>query len=320
MPAKNAEKYIRQSIISILSQTYKELELIIFDDNSTDNTKEIINDFKKIDNRIKLIHSSDSVGISDALNSAICQSSGKYVARMDADDISDLSRIEKQKKFLEDNNLDVVGSQITFLNKGKTIFLRDLDLPLENELIKYSMLFMNPFAHPSIFAKKEFFINNRYSNEYDGVEDFELWSRFINNINIKFANYPYSLLIYRLHASQFSKVSDSHRSLRLLEITIRNWNKLSLTHPSQFYFKNKNLNNIDEIILSYDLISKKLDSKLNYFFRNYFSSFFNIFNCKNDYRKIYLKVLINTVGKKILIRRLIIDFYRLIKLIFINRK
>ena len=81
-----------------------------------------------------------------------------------------------------------------------------------------------------------------------------------------------------------------------------------------------NLNNIDEIILSYDLISKKLDSKLNYFFRNYFSSFFNIFNCKNDYRKIYLKVLINTVGKKILIRRLIIDFYRLIKLIFINRK
>ena len=202
MPAKNAEKYISQSIISILSQTYSEIELIIFND-TLDNTKEIIYDFKNKDNRVKIINSSDSVGISFALNSAINKSEGKFVARMDADDIADLSRIEKQKLFLEENNLDICGSQISCFKGNNVKLLKSLDFPIKNELIKYSI--HESFAHPTIFAK-DVLINNPYSSTYDGVEDFELWSRFINNKNIKLGNYPYSLLNYRIHDSQVSSI------------------------------------------------------------------------------------------------------------------
>lgn len=319
MPAKNAAKYISQSIISILSQTYSDIELIIFNDNSNDNTKEIINDFKKKDNRISLIDSCESVGISFALNAAIYQASGKYIARMDADDIAHKSRIEKQKNFLETNNLDVCGSQITIFNNDNFKFFSNLDFPIENELIKYSMLFINPFAHPTIFGKRDFFVKNPYLSKFDGVEDFELWSRFINNSFIKFANYPFSLLNYRVHDSQFSRTLNKERSFRLSEIKTSNWEKLSLAHPSQLYFKNKEINNLDEIIFSYDFILKKLDKKLIPLFKKYFSSFFNIYTCKFEYKIIYIKVLIKTVGKRIIIRRLTIDFFRFIKSKFINK-
>ena len=319
MPAKNAAKYISQSIISILSQTYSEIELIIFNDNSNDNTKEIINDFKKNDNRISLIDSCESVGISFALNTAIYQAKGKYIARMDADDIANESRIEKQKNFMETNNLDVCGSQITFFNSDSFRFFSNLDLPIENELIKYSMLFINPFAHPTIFGKRDFFVNNPYISKFDGVEDFELWSRFINNSFIKFANYPFSLLNYRVHDSQFSRTFNKERSFKLSEIKTSNWEKLSLVHPSLLYFKNREINNLDEIIYSYEFILKKLDKKLIPLFQKYFSSFFNIYTCKDDYKIIYFEVLIKTVGKRLFIRRLSIDFFRLIKSIFINR-
>ena len=319
MPAKNAAKYISQSIISILSQTYSEIELIIFNDNSLDNTKEIIYDFKKSDNRIKIIDSSYSVGISFALNTAINQSKGKFVARMDADDIADLSRIEKQKLYLEENNLDICGSQINYFKSNNNINISDaLYFPIENELIKYSMLFMNPFAHPTIFAKREVLSNNPYCSKYDGVEDFELWSRFINNRNIKLGNYPYSLLKYRIHDSQFSTILNKERRLKLLEIKNHNWEVLSLVNPGRFYFKNKKSNNLDEILYGYYFILKNLDKNLTPLFKRYFSSFFNIYNCKLGYKAIYLKILLKTVGHKLTIRRLILDLFRLLKSYFLK--
>ena len=318
MPAKNAAKYISQSIISILSQTYSEIELIIFNDNSLDNTREIIYDFKKNDNRVKIIDSFNSVGISFALNTAITQSKGKFIARMDADDIADVSRIEKQKFYLEENNLDICGSQISYFKSNNVKIPDALDFPIENELIKYSMLFMNPFAHPTIFAKREVLVNNPYCSRYDGVEDFELWSRFIDKKFIKLGNYPYSLLKYRIHDTQFSKILNNERRLKLLEIRKHNWEVLSLVHPSRFYFKNKIFNNLDEIFCGYYFILKKLDANLMPLFKNYFSSFFNIYNCKLVYKVIYLKILLKTVGNKLTIRRLIVDLFRIFKSYFLK--
>ena len=115
MPAFNAENTIIKSIKSILNQTYSNIELIIVNDFSNDNTLELITQIK--DNRIKIINNDYNLGISGSLNIGIHASSGDYIARIDSDDIAYLNRIEIQVKFLSNSGVDVLGGQIkTFGN------------------------------------------------------------------------------------------------------------------------------------------------------------------------------------------------------------
>ena len=113
MPVYNGEKYLQEAIESILNQTFKDFEFIIINDGSTDKTLEIIKSFT--DPRIKLI-TQENRGIIYSLNKGITESRGKYIARMDADDISLPERLEKEYRFLEQNpNYGIVGT--TFLIK-----------------------------------------------------------------------------------------------------------------------------------------------------------------------------------------------------------
>src|SRR5438270_280343 len=101
MPAYNAQKYISQAIESILNQTFKDFELIIIDDASQDNTAKIIGDFARKDNRIIYLRNKENLKLSKALNLGIKKAQGKYIARMDADDISLPDRLDKQFSFME---------------------------------------------------------------------------------------------------------------------------------------------------------------------------------------------------------------------------
>lgn len=104
MPAYNSERYIKETIESVLKQTYKNFELIIVDDNSSDNTYEVIDKFSKIDNRIKKFKLSNNFGAAKARNLALKNSKGRFIAYLDADDIWYDEKIEKQVKFMLDNN------------------------------------------------------------------------------------------------------------------------------------------------------------------------------------------------------------------------
>lgn len=104
MPAYNSERYIKETIESVLKQTYKNFELIIVDDNSSDNTYKMIEKFSKIDTRIKIFKLSNNCGAAKARNLALKNSNGRFIAYLDADDIWYDEKIEKQVKFMLDNN------------------------------------------------------------------------------------------------------------------------------------------------------------------------------------------------------------------------
>ncbi len=214
LPVYNAQDFLKESIQSILKQTYKHLELIIINDGSTDNSKKIIQAFK--DERIHLFDLPKNGGLIKALNYGLQQAKGKYVARMDADDISFVDRLAVQLYYLKKTGADIIGSYI--IQKGGTD--KTVKYPVKNENIKAYMLFGNPMVHPAIFFKREMIEKKvfHYSAEWKHVEDYELWIRLMKDH--KFANVPKPLLYYRIsensicfqqHDKQFKKNAELHQ-------------------------------------------------------------------------------------------------------------
>jgi glycosyltransferase involved in cell wall biosynthesis len=194
MSVYNAEDFLDESIISILNQSFKRFELIIINDGSTDNSLKLINAFS--DSRIKLIDQ-ENTGLSKALNKGISLARGKYIARMDADDISLRDRLQIQFDFLE-NNIEfvVVGSNAIFMNKkGEPLY--NSRLPLIDQDIKKTLP-LSPFFHSATMFRKEFFLKCRGYNEdiKHYFEDRLLWNNMAEYG--KFHNIEIPLLKYRL--------------------------------------------------------------------------------------------------------------------------
>lgn len=203
LPCYNAEDFIEASIKSIMDQTYSNLEIIAIDDCSTDNTFSILQILSKNDNRIKILQNEKNAGLVSSLNNGIINAKGKYIARMDADDISLPQRIERQIKFMEQHvDVALCGSDyLTINSKNKEI--GKISFPSENEEIKAALLFTNAFAHPTVVIRKE--ILERCGPYEEGLvpaEDYELWIRIAENYKI--ANIPAYLLKYRVHESNLT--------------------------------------------------------------------------------------------------------------------
>jgi glycosyltransferase involved in cell wall biosynthesis len=199
MPCYNEERNIGNSIESILNQTFKDFELIIIDDSSTDNSVNVINSYN--DQRIKLIQKSENSGVANSLNLGLQSASGKYIARMDADDLSNKERLKKQLEYME-NNKDVIlvgswGFTINpITNTTKEIRRPETDLDIRKYFQKD-----NPFIHTSVLFKS--FIPNKsfqYS-EIKGFEDYDLWLR-MSKFG-KLANIP-EFLVTRYDADNFN--------------------------------------------------------------------------------------------------------------------
>jgi len=142
----NAEKYLVEAIKSILNQTFKDFEFIIINDGSTDKSLEIIESYQKEDERIILI-SRENKGLIASLNEGIEKAKGKYIVRMDADDISLSTRFEEQVKIMEENqNIGLCGtSVIVFGNNIKNDVWK---LSKDDKTIKTELLFSSPLFHP----------------------------------------------------------------------------------------------------------------------------------------------------------------------------
>src|SRR3989344_1627663 len=158
MSAYNAEKYVGESIESIINQTFKNWELIIFEDGSIDNTKEIITKYSKKDSRIKAFFNKKNIGyigFIKNLNNGIKLSKGKYIARMDADDICMVDRLEKQYYLLEKNpSLFLVGSGAKIINEKGNVTGRFN--PLSNSFLVFLALHIkNCIYHPTIMFRNE---------------------------------------------------------------------------------------------------------------------------------------------------------------------
>lgn len=199
MPVRNGEKYIKESIDSILKQTFTDFELLIMDDGSTDRTVERIERYT--DERIRLIRRKHN--FIRNLNEGLELAFGAYIARMDADDIMHTERLRIQLKRMKKNpNITVCGTWAKiFSDKGneRNVFHFGHEIICEPvlELLKYNML-----LHPSVMVKKEFLFNHhiKYQN-YPYVEDYKLWFDIAKAGGILFVE-PQELMMLRRSDTQ----------------------------------------------------------------------------------------------------------------------
>lgn len=211
LPVYNGEKYLKESIESILNQTYTNFEFIIIDDGSKDSSLEIIREYEKEDERIVVV-SRENKGLIATLNEGMERAKGKYIARMDQDDISLPERFERQIKVMKNNNIMVCGTYTKVIDEdGK--YIKDGIVPTQDdEIVKKLLECTNPLFHPTVMFKK---FDNIFYNEFaHNCEDYELWLKYTEIGKIE--NLPEYLLKYRI---ELSSITNSGRYLSFYNIS-----------------------------------------------------------------------------------------------------
>jgi len=287
LPVYNAEKYLDEAIQSILNQTYTNFEFIIINDGSTDSSLEIIKKYKNQDDRIILI-TRENRGLISSLNEGIEQSKGKFIARMDADDISLPTRFKKQVILMENNNIDICGCHFSMINKnGK--YIKTIYCPLDNDSLLLFLTLIVPFAHGSVMINKRFLIHHNLKyGENENAEDKALWASMYNE-GARFDNVNEVLFEYREFNESLSKLNG---------INLRNDNK-----KVKLELINNHYNTIREALIS---LSKRINH-LSHTETEFLADLvFFLFWYKKDFK--YLKLL-----KKVPFRYKIISFLKILK-------
>jgi len=207
LPVYNGEEYLKEAIDSILNQSYQNFEFIIINDGSKDNSINIINRYAITDSRIRVINRKN-LGLIATLNEAIEQSRGKYIARMDQDDISLSERLQLQYDYMSKNNLDICGGNFITIDKNNN-FLKEHKVPQTEAEIIITMATNVPFAHPSVMIKKSFLTTNNLKYGLLGYrhgEDLDLWM-LMYKYNARFGNVKNKILYYRVLDSSMSRVN-----------------------------------------------------------------------------------------------------------------
>ena len=204
LPVYNAEEFIVYSIRSILNQTFSDFELILINDGSSDQSEQIILSFQ--DERIRYYKNNSNLKLIETLNRGLAFAKGKYIARIDADDVCYPDRFEKQVVFLENNpEYGIVGSFAeTFGNKQEVLKYVE-----EDEDIRYALITHNPFIHSTVMIRTSVLKDHhlKYQADQLHVEDYDLWIRMMKYSKGKIL--PEILVGYRSHNEQISNIHSS---------------------------------------------------------------------------------------------------------------
>lgn len=196
MSAYNAEMYIRESISSLLRQTFKDFELLITDDLSDDLTVDIVKSFH--DNRIRLFQNKERRGLTANLISMLSEAKGEYIARLDADDLSERKRLEAQKEYLDRNpDCKMVCSYAKAIGSHRGI----IKTPVKFDQIKACLLFYNPVVHSSVMFRNQPEIV--YDAEFLKSQDYALWDSFVDK-DYCIGTIRKPLVRFRYHEGQIS--------------------------------------------------------------------------------------------------------------------
>lgn len=226
-PLYNSEKFITETIESVIAQTYTNWEMLIVNDCSKDNGAKIVEEYVKKDKRIKLFNNEKNMGVSFTRNRAIDLSQGKYVAFLDSDDVWHKEKLEKQIKFMEDNNLSLTYTSYTKMNEDGSL-RGTINVP---EKLNYKELLKNCLINciSGVYLKEKF--KNIYFRKTK-VEDYIFWLEMFKKIDFAYGIQE-SLAYYR--------VSNNSRSSNKIDIVKFHWKiyreieKLSLME-SIYYF------------------------------------------------------------------------------------
>lgn len=238
---KEKEIFLRQAIESILNQSYKDFEYIIILDNPDNNLHiRIIKEYANLDKRIKFYVNEKNMGLTASLNKGLGLAKGKYICRMDADDISINKRIENQKRYLEENNYDLIGGISQMIDEnGKSIYSIK-KVPTNMDKIKKALRYNQIISHPTWFGKKEVFEKlNGYRN-MPLCEDYDFTLRAVLN-GYKISNIDETVLKYRMTSSSISRSNLYEQYLFARFITKKySKNKIADIKEAKQYVNNHN--------------------------------------------------------------------------------
>lgn len=238
---KEEEFFLRQAIESILNQSYKDFEYIIILDNPDNNLHiRIIKEYANLDKRIKFYVNEKNMGLTASLNKGLGLAKGKYICRMDADDISINKRIENQKRYLEENNYDLIGGISQMIDEnGKSIYSIK-KVPTNMDKIKKALRYNQIISHPTWFGKKEVFEKlNGYRN-MPLCEDYDFTLRAVLN-GYKISNIDETVLKYRMTSSSISRSNLYEQYLFARFITKKySKNKIADIKEAKQYVNNHN--------------------------------------------------------------------------------
>lgn len=224
MPAFNAAPYIGAAIKSILDQSYRNIELIIINDGSSDSTNEVIQEYVVRDQRITYV-SRENRGVAHTRNEAVALARGDWIALMDADDISHPERLREQWQYIHSNHLDACSTWIELFGFGGRR-VKSYSI-LRNE-ISLEALFGCPIAHATLLARRDIFERFPYITAWENAEDYEFLERAISgNINIQCL--AKILYFYRQHPRQTSSAASKKQQVLSQRISLRRWQDLGVT-------------------------------------------------------------------------------------------
>jgi len=209
MPAYNAAVYLDEAVTSILNQTFRDFEFIIINDGSNDDTASILDKYEKSDSRIRVYHQ-ENQGMIAALNRGCRLARGKYIARMDADDVSFPARLEKQLEYIERHpKIGILGTWTCIVKDG--MVAANWCPSTSSKLLKWDLFFGVCVAHPSVLMRREVIERlSFYRSDALHGEDGDLWLR-ASSIT-EFGNVPEILLKYRVwHGSASQLLSQPRR-------------------------------------------------------------------------------------------------------------
>lgn len=289
LPVYNGEHHLAECIESVLHQTYTNFEFIIVDDASTDNTPQILEDYLSQDERIRVITNPVNQKQTISANTACKNAGGKYLARMDADDIALPTRFEKQLEFLEaDPEIGMVGTWTDTISESG-IVIGQWKTNSEPGVLNWDLLFGTGFAHSSVMMRNNLLKKVGYYQSPE-AEDYDLWSR-ISRI-AKVANIPEILQQKRVWGGQLAlKVPNETRDC-VLQIMQNNINYL-------LNDTNLDLEIIRNIRMVSDKTTKIQNSRLISDIRNILLQLYAKYLSKYDLTKIENKKVSHDIFQKL---------------------
>jgi len=300
------EKWLVESIESILSQSYVNLEFIIILDNPANKTLDaIIKNYCKNDSRIQYFKNEKNIGLVKSLNKALTHVKGDFIARMDADDISMPDRFEKQIDYLNNHSdVDFMGARCINIDEEGVELYRDAIIPEDMKLIKNCLLNIDFVNHPTWFFRKECLDKNKGYREITCAEDYDFLLRLITN-GFKLANTNEFLVRYRIRKSGISKSNSLQQLLYSKHVVKMYKDRVKYGHENETVEELKNIKIDVNVEKKYSLALEGLTKS-------------KLYKKKNEFYRIYLIGKSYMYSKYLRILLKDITFHKIKKLIYLK--
>ena len=242
---KEDEKLLRESIESILNQTYKDFEyIIILDYPDNDVHKRVIEEYALKDDRIHFYVNEKNMGLTYSLNRGLSLCHGEYIARMDADDISLPDRLERQMEYLEKNHYDLIGGITEMINENGSLLYSIKSVPTDPKKINKALRYSQCIAHPTWLGRKEVFEKNSGYRHMPLCEDYDFTLRAVLN-GFVISNLNEAVLKYRMTSNSISRSNLFEQYLYMSYITNEYKNKRVASVDKAYAYVQQHLNEKD---------------------------------------------------------------------------